>query len=143
MPKGNLKDGALVTGRSGHHIFVVRDEKLRWVPDAWTMKDEGLSPENLVVLDDDEVAEFEVGDDLPSAVTPPKLKNGTIVETDSGVWRAKGGKLYPILDPTSLQKDAYDKKLDVVWLPESLVRSLYQEKPQGKDARLAAAQGRQ
>lgn len=143
MPKRNVKDGDLVTGRSGHHVFVVRDNKLRWVPDAWTMKEEGLSPESLVVLNDDELAEMEMGDDLPSAVTPPKLKNGTFVETDSGVWRVKGGKLYPVVDPMSLQKDAYDDKLEVVWLPESLVRSLYQVKPQGNDGQLVSIQGRQ
>ncbi|MEV4264576.1 hypothetical protein [Kribbella sp. NPDC049584] len=129
----DLQDNALVTSRSDHHVYVLRDGKLRWIPDAWTMQAEGLSPTSLQVLEDADFAELELGDAIPSAVPAPKLDDDTIVETDTGLWRAKQNRLHPIPDPMSLQQAAYDGQVTAVWLQESLVRSMYADDPAPED----------
>lgn len=120
-----LADGTLVTDHSNHQIFFVEQGKLRWVPDAWTMNAAGLSPADLVIAGDDELAEVEVGDPLATAIPSPALTDGSIVETESGVWRLESGQLMRILDPRELvtQKD-FDPK-SVNFLPDSLVRGLF------------------
>lgn len=69
----NLEEGTLVTGRASHEIFVIRDGKRRWVPDAWAMNTEGLSPADLAIADDAELGEIPVGDELKSAIPPATL----------------------------------------------------------------------
>ena len=49
----------LVTSRAGHQMFVIKDGCRRWVPDLWTMRDLGISPADLEVIDDEELASLE------------------------------------------------------------------------------------
>jgi hypothetical protein len=98
----DLADGALVTGRASHEIFVVRDGKRWWVPDAWILHAENLSPADLRILDDQELGDIPLGDVVDSAMPTPPLDDGDLVETDDYVFEVKGGKLHKILDPPEL-----------------------------------------
>jgi hypothetical protein len=120
-----LEEGALITGMSGHEIFVIRHGMARWVPDAWTMCAEGLSPAHLVIVGDAELEQLPVGDPLPTAMPSPRLAPGTIVETESGVWRSEAGRLVRLSDPIAIQAVAFADDAPVVWLPDAVVRSLF------------------
>jgi hypothetical protein len=120
----NLEEGALVTGRASHEIFVIRDGKRRWVPDAWTMNAEGLSPADLVIADDAELGEIPVGDVLKVAIPAPRLDDGDLIETENGVFEAKNGQLHKILDPRELVVEGKPPE-HVTFLPASLCRRLY------------------
>ena len=119
------QDGALITGRSSHEVYVIENGKRRWVPDAWTMQTKGLSPASLVMVDDAELDAIPLGDPLPSEVPPPKLENGAIVESESGVYRMDDGQLKKVLDPRRLMLIDGFKPESVTYLPDSLIRGLF------------------
>ena len=120
----NLEDGALVTGRASHEIFVIRDGKRRWMPDAWTMNTEGFSPADLAIADDEELGEIPVGEALESTIPPPPLDDGGLIETEDGVFEVKNGQLHKVLDPRELVVGGKPPE-DVTFLPASLCRRLY------------------
>ena len=117
-------ENSLVTGRAGHEIFVVRDGTAHWVPDTWTMHAEGLSPRDLIVLDDDDLEGLRFGDDIPTVVPSPLLPPGTVVETESGIWEVNAGLLDYVADARVLCDAVFDDTRSVVWLPDSIVRGV-------------------
>lgn len=117
------ENGTLVTDHSSHEIFVVADGKLRWVPDAWTMQVAGLSPADLVVAEDGELGSDDIGEPLPSAVPSIPLTEGMLIESESGVWRARDGLLDRITDPVELVVVEGVDPTEVVFLPDSVIRS--------------------
>lgn len=119
---GQLPDNALVTGHAGHQIYMVRSGVAHWVPDTWTMCSHGLSPRQLLVMADWELEELLFGPDLLTAVPTPVLADGTIVETESGIWQASAGRLSYVADPRDVREAVYDNSRSVVWLPDSIVR---------------------
>lgn len=120
-------DGALVTGRESHQVYLVENGKKRWVPDLWTMQTAGLSPEDLEVVADNEIADMELGDPVPSSVPAPGLEDGSLVETESGVYRVIDGSLRYVVSPQLLAaREGWgaENRPNVLHLPDSLVRSL-------------------
>src|SRR5687767_1343166 len=114
-------DGALVTGRLSHEVFVIRDGKRHWIPDSWTMSTEELSPADLQVIDDDVLKAVPLGDDVPSSVPPPTLPPGTIIETENGCFRSEFDGLHRLFDPRELVQDEAFDVASVTYLPASLV----------------------
>ena len=117
-------DGTLITGALSHEIFVIESGKRRWVPDSWTMCEKGLSPSNLQIVRDDELEKIEEAGPLPSAMPSPQLTEGTVVESEHGVYRMHDGQLEPVLEPRSLASEGDARLEEVVFLPESLIRQL-------------------
>src|SRR4051794_23699526 len=78
-------DGSLVTGRSGHHVYLIKNGRKRWVPDLWTMQTHGLSPERLQILSDEELGELPEDAPVNPSVPAPQLEEGLYVETETGV----------------------------------------------------------
>jgi hypothetical protein len=64
---------------------------------------------------------FRWGDPLPSEVPSPKLENGAIVESESGVYRMDGGQLKKVLDWRRLMLIDGFKPESVIYLPDSLI----------------------
>src|SRR5262245_52968715 len=117
-----VNDGDLVTGQSGHEVYLIEEGKRRWVPDTWTMKVKDLRPSDLKIVPDDELLQIPKGDAIESEVPPFPIVHGKYYETSSGVFLAKDGKLAKILDPSSLGlTDGFDSR-KVTYLPDSLVR---------------------
>ncbi|MFB7797261.1 hypothetical protein [Isoptericola sp. NPDC056134] len=121
-------DGTLVTGRSSHEVYVIQGGKRRWVPDSWTMANEGLSPADLVILEDEDLGEIAGDRPLESAVPLPNLEGCSVVETEDGVFEVKDGKLLKVLDPRALIVN-FRPPEGVTFLPASLCRGLYQNQP--------------
>jgi hypothetical protein len=131
-----LNDGALVTGRESHEIYLIEDGKRRWVPDLWTMQELGQTPADLQVVNDDDIEEVERGDSFESTVPTPTIEDGTIVESDLGVFRAVKGKLQLVANPSLLAAEEgwnADNQPDVTYLPGALIRPLidFEEKANG------------
>lgn len=120
----NEQGRRLITGRSSHEIYVVDDNILRWVPDLWTMRESGLSPQDLEIVEDTELEHFEQGSPLLPAVPPPPLREGDVVESENAVWLVREGKLEQITDPASVLAGESLDVSRVVYLPASIIRSL-------------------
>ncbi|MGO4856246.1 hypothetical protein [Arthrobacter sp. 2MCAF14] len=115
---------SLVTGRTSHQIYVLEDGKRRWIPDLWTMHAIGLSPADLVILDDDELEASELSDAIPSEVPTPELPEGGIIESENDVFIVQDGRLVIVDNPqTLLTGNGFDPS-KVTWLPESVIRSM-------------------
>lgn len=125
-----LPENSLVTGHAGHQIFVVRGGVAHWVPDTWTMHALGLSPRDLLILEDADLDRLPIGGAVPTEVPSPRLPDGTVVQTESGTWVACGWLLDPVTDPAELRAAAYDGSRAVVWLPDSIVRGARRRRAQ-------------
>jgi len=117
----------LLTGRNSHEIYLVEGESRRWVPDLWTMQSLGVSPSDLQVVEDDELANYKDGGQVRSTVPGPILEEGAFVESENAVYVMRGKRLRPIRNPRGLisQKDFDPEK--VIYLPASLIRGLIEE----------------
>ncbi|WP_345515255.1 hypothetical protein [Phytohabitans houttuyneae] len=99
--------------------------KRRWVPDAWTMQERGLSPSSLLIVDNDEMEGIPLGPSLPSTLPPPSLQEGAIVESESGVFQMEGGRLQRVLDPRELALSHGFDRESVAFLPDAIIRGLF------------------
>jgi hypothetical protein len=120
-----LLNGTLITDRSSHEVYVVEDGKRRWVPDAWTMQERGLSPSSLLIVNNDELEGIALGSPLPSTLPPPSLQEGTVIESESGVYRMEGGRLQRVLDPRELASSQGFDRDGVAFLPDAMIRGLF------------------
>jgi len=87
------------------------------------MREAGLSPAQLTVVDDEELEVIPLGDDLPSTMPKPDLNDGDVVESESGVWRLQDSKLQRVLDPVTLSFNPDFDASKVTFLPDSLLRA--------------------
>lgn len=117
----------LVTGRTSHEIYVVDNGKKRWVPDLWTMRDAGLSPGELSVIEDGELESYEEGEPLPSTVPHPPIREGAYVESENMVYLMTGEGLQPIKNPRLLLSKSDFDPSRVISIPESVIRGLVKE----------------
>jgi hypothetical protein len=94
------------------------------------MRELGLSPTDLRILEDDELLDIPEGDPIPSTVPGPPLDDVTYVESEGGVYVVREGRLRPMtrdaarLVPAQRDFDKNAFKTTVAYLPMSVLRGL-------------------
>jgi hypothetical protein len=125
-------DGTLITGHSGHEIYIIDNGQRRWVPDAWTMQDLKLTPRNIKIVSDEVLDAIPETHPIESTLPAPRIPAGTLVETERAVFEVEETGLRYVNDPRLLTGvDRPDRSS--VFLPEALVRPLLPAPARGPD----------